>query len=74
MQGAPKGDPMKTRSTRLPDDIDDGLKRAVNFEDGERPSGYIRDAVLIRLYLDNDREFLEEAREFLDSVETAPSD
>lgn len=65
---------MEIRSTRLPDDVDAAMADQVNFEDGERPSGYIRDAVVIRLYLENDRQFLTEAEDALDSAETARSD
>lgn len=65
---------MEIRSTRLPDDVDGAMVDEVNFEDGERPSGYIRDAVVIRLYLDNDREFLREAQDGLESAETPRSD
>lgn len=66
---------MEIRSTRIPDDVDDQMTDEVDFEGGERPSGWIRDAVVIRLYLENDRQFLEEARESgLDRVETSSSD
>lgn len=74
MQDAPKGESMEVHSTRIPDDVDAAMKGEIDYEDGERPSGYIRDAIVIRLYLENDRQFLKEAENGLDSAETAHSD
>lgn len=65
---------MEVHSTRIPDAVDAAMKDEIDYEDGERPSGYIRDAIVIRLYLENDREFLKEAKTGLDSAETAHSD
>lgn len=50
---------MVTRSTTLGDETDDRMTDDVNYPD-EHVSDWIRDAVRLRLFLENDRDMIAE--------------